>query len=457
MNGCGRRESPGLNTAGVTLTRDGKYLMLWDPVFFATLSVAARIVIVIHEAAHLALSHLERAVVFRSRYTRPPHLLQQLHQILNIAQDLAVNDMAIRPMLLTPEFQCVDLPFLFPEKDPYSFPQGLSADEYLALLLEKCAQDGYDPSKQETDENGMSVDSGTGMPSPHPNEGTNVAPGWLKDTRQTVTHIEVTWQEIMDSMTDSEIERLRNSARANTKNIVKTAAEQTIKGRGTLPGAMQEYIEALLAEPTVPWKEILYNLLRSSISSKLAESTAWPHVGLLAVADSQGLEPFPGMQKDFEFFVSVAIDTSGSISDEDFIDFMTEIKGLLKAHTSVRARIMFYDASIQREFELHPDDEVENHCTRYGGGGTSFSPPFRRLLGVDTESDWMPDAKRITQPLPRSDLFVHLTDGYAPVHSSQGGPMPELIPPCPCIWVLTENGREDPHMHGAVVHIVQGG
>jgi len=468
MNGCGRKEAPGLGTAGVTITRDGRYLMLWDPDFFESISVQTRIIIVVHEAAHLALSHLERGIAFRSRHPAKPSILRQLHQLLNIAQDFAVNDIAIRPMLNTKEFEHAADGILFPENAPYNFPTGLSADEYLALLLQKCEKDNYDPAKQETDENGMPLDIDIGIALPQNGDGNgegqssqgkspvNVAPDWLKEIRRPLLHAPLDWQKIMDTMTDSEIERLRNNAKTEVKNIVRKAAEQTLKGRGTIPESLQAYIDALLAEPTVPWKEILHNLLRSSVSSKLAESTAWPHVGLLAVSDDQGLEPYPGMQKDFEFFVSVAIDTSGSVSDADFIDFMTEIKGLLKAHTSVSARIMFYDAAIQREFTLDHDDEVEYHCTRYGYGGTNFCPPFRRLLGIDTDNDWEKSAEKITGQVPRSDLFVHLTDGYAPVHASEGGPMPELTPPCPCIWVLTESGKEDPHMYGTVVHISQG-
>jgi predicted metal-dependent peptidase len=470
MNGCGRRETPGLGTAGVTLTRDGKYLLLWDPDFFESVSVPTRIVVIVHEAAHLALSHLERAIAFRSRHNENQYILKQLHQLLNIAQDLTVNDLAVRPLAATKGFEGSADQLLFPEKLPYSFPTGLSAEEYFALLLKKCKEDGYDPSKQETDEDGNALDIEIGVAIPQDGSNQkesssprqdkspkNVAPDWLKDTRQNTMPLHIDWQQIMDSMTDSEVERLRNSAKSEIKHIVRKAVEQTVKGRGTVPGEIKAYIDTLLAEPTVPWQEILHNLLRSAISSKLAESTAWPHMGLLAVSDAQCLEPFPGMQKDFEFFVSVAVDTSGSVSNEDFIDFMTEIKGLLKAHTSVTARVMFYDAAIQREFTLSPEDEIEYHCTRYGCGGTDFCPPFKRLLGVDTDEDWMPDAEKITGQVPRSDLFIHLTDGYAPVHSSEGGPMPEYIPPCPCIWVLTESGKEDPHMHGTVVHIDQGG
>jgi len=264
----------------------------------------------------------------------------------------------------------------------------------------------------------------------------------------------IDWQQMADQMTDAEIERIKERAKRESKKIVKKAAQQTVKSRGTIPGSMQAVIDELLSEPTIPWHEVFKNLLRSSVSSKLDESTAWPHMGILAGCDGMGIEPFPGMQKDFEFFVTVAIDTSGSVSDEDFRKFMSEIQGLMKMHQTVTTRVLLYDAAIQREFLIEPDDEVSYHCTRHGYGGTDFRPPFKRMLELDTEQDWEPDAERIEQRLPKTDLFIHFTDGYAPISSENGsGPMPELTPPCPFVWVLTEDGREDDDMGGIVLQI----
>lgn len=490
LNGCGRRAAPGIGTAAISLTREGKFMFLWDPEFFINIPMPLRIMVVIHEAAHIVLSHIERSLHMKQICSTNKFQWNQLFPLINTAQDFAANDTALRALVELGNFREFKKSLMFPENEEYRFPQGKSFEEYLAMLIEKCKKEGYDPNKQETDNEGNAIVEVYGVPMPMPGNGdqgdddgqgqpqdgegegdgqkqgqgqgqgqpgkhpVNEAPQWLKDLRKNLMPQHIDWQAMADNMTDAEIERIKERAKRESKKIVKKAAQQTVKSRGTIPGSMQAVIDELLAEPSIPWHEVFKNLLRSSVSSKLSESTAWPHMGLLATGEAQGIEPYPGMQKDFEFYVTVAIDTSGSVSDEDFIKFMSEIQGLMKINKSVTTRVLLFDAAIQREFLIEPDDEVSYHCTRHGYGGTDFRPPFKRMLKIDTDEDWESNAEKIERHLPNSDLFVFFTDGYAPISSNDGGgPMPELTPPCPFVWVLTEDGREDPDMGGIVLQI----
>jgi len=476
LNGCGRRAVNNLGTAAVSLTQEGKYQFLWDPQFFSSIDTPLRILVVIHEATHIVLQHLIRGMRYK-QFCKHEYQWAQLMPIVNMAQDFAANDISLRSFMELSNFRKHHKTLLFPENDPYNFPEGKSFDEYLSLLLDKCETDSYSPYQQETDANGTPIFVDSGIPIPSEGDGSNSdgnaqgkessspdtnqkssqpvnqAPQWLKDVRGSIMPQHIRWEDLLDHMTEAEAERIIDRAKREAKRITKKAAQQTHKSRGTLPGSVQGIIDDLLSEPTLPWYEILRNFLKSSISSKLAESTAWPHMGILTTGQSQGIEPFPGMQKDFSFFITVAIDTSGSVSDEDFIKFMSEIQGIMKSNESVTTRILLYDAGLQKEFLIEADEEITNYCTRHGYGGTNFCPPFRRMLQLDKDEDWVNGAERLTRTLPRTDLFVNFTDGYAPVHSSQGGPMPELTPPCPFIWILTNSGKENAHMGDIVLKI----
>jgi hypothetical protein len=114
-----------------------------------------------------------------------------------------------------------------------------------------------------------------------------------------------------------------------------------------------------------------------------------------------------------------------------------------------------FDSAIQYECMLDEDmaSDRSNARNRCGYGGTSFTPPLRYLCGKATDNDWEHDAEKV-QGLHDGppDLVLMFTDGYAPVESPEG-PIPEFLPPCPLIWVLTASGQEHPLMQPRVLRI----
>ncbi len=437
LNGCGRRATEGLGTAAVTLTREGKYRFLWDPFFFVSIDMPMRIVVVVHEAVHIVLQHLERILRIRMS-CKDEETFTRLVPFTQIAADMAANDIGTRPFLESKAFREYKEKLIFPEHEPYKFEMGKSFERYLQLLLEKSKEEtGYDP---------IAGEAGVG--------GNGDKPQWVENIEDQMFPKHVHWWEMTGDMTDAEVERAAERATREAKKIVKKAVEQTTKGRGTVPGGIKEIVDSLLEEPTVPWEVLLHGMLKGAISSKLAESTAWPNTALMSPEiASQGIEPYPGFQKDFQFHIAIAVDTSGSVSNDEFIKFMSEIQGLQRTDKAVSVQYMQCDAAIQDEILLGESDNIENRSSRWGGGGTNFCPPFRRVMGVDEESDWEPGASRIEGNVPNADLFIFFTDGYAPIATSEGGPIPELLPPCPVIWVLTPSGAEHKDMGPRVIKI----
>ena len=270
------------------------------------------------------------------------------------------------------------------------------------------------------------------------------------------SHKPVEWLEQFTDMSDAEVDRALIRAKREAKRIVTSAVEQT-KGRGIIPAEIATEINGLMAEPSIHWTEVLKSMTRSQVCSKLEESTAYPNPAFFNV---EGIEPYPGFQKEFAFHILAHIDTSGSVTNNQFQDFINEIRGIIRDVDGVTVHLVMFDAAIQHIQKLDDDSELtlRDGITRRGGGGTSFEPSLKYSMGLDEESDWV-EGVQDHEETPRyetPDLVIMFTDGYAPIGPNgpyEGGPLPEYTPPCPLMWVLTPNGREDELMEPLILRV----
>lgn len=487
LNQCAQIPSPGLGTCGVTLSKSGRYLFMYDTAWFESTAQGFRILVVIHEAGHLALRHVER--MSRVLANLSPVAAQRLHPVVNVAADMCVNDVAVRPFLTDKayghNFGDFRSDLIWPEDREY--PVGKSFEEYLDMLLDDLKKSGYDMQNVlDTDkqigqaltgnapqESSESNQQGSGGAGGNSEEDPDVAPGsakqqeldeklpgWFKSLVEgsKLKPIDITHD--LSEMTSAEVERMLDRAKREGKKIIKTAIEQTERGRGTIPGGIAKALQDFLTPATIPWETVLKGQIKSVISSKLVESVCLPNTALFPVMDD-GIEPYPGFQNDFTFVLSIAVDTSGSVGDDEFVRFISEILNIPKSHKGVRIHLMMFDAAIQFETWIDTENEADisklkRELYRYGYGGTDFCPAFRRVCGKQDESLWDDKTEhRIVERLPRIDLFLMFTDGYAPVSSDHGGPAPALYPNCPVIWVLTPSGKADPAMGDRTIQITE--
>lgn len=495
LNGCGRVNIPGLGTAGVTITPEGRYLLMYDDEWFSQQPRHKQIAVVVHEAAHLALAHIERLLYYK-KHSFDLKKWRYIQPILNVSMDMSDNDVAVRPFLSSQggKFEECTSDFIWPEDRDY--PNNLEFETYFKMLMDDLKKHGFDPNnhelhiqmegsnssntkskgdpdKQQQQQNGIGSQEeeqsnsdgeeqiqkpgGKGENDYDPQQDPNL-PQWFKSLLQKQLTVHVDWTEQFEQMTEAEIERATDKAKREGQKIIISAARQTEKSRGTLPAGMESVLENLLDVPTIPWEIVFRGMLKSALSSKLQESTCQPSPSLFHLEDD-GIEPYPGFQNDFTFHIDAAFDTSGSVSDEEFKKFMNELGGIMKTEKGVSVRIIMFDAAIQYEALMDPQDDLSARSTytmnRYGYGGTDFNPPMRLILGKDKAADWVDNAERITnERVPTADLVVMFTDGYAPIKSPQG-PVPDLLPPCPMIWALTPSGQEDADMGGNVLWITE--
>ncbi|MCB1761867.1 MAG: hypothetical protein KDI27_01850, partial [Gammaproteobacteria bacterium] len=113
----------------------------------------------------------------------------------------------------------------------------------------------------------------------------------------------------------------------------------------------------------------------------------------------------------------VALDTSGSIDDDDCEQFLSEVDAL-KGQVRARVTLLACDAllSDQGPWIFEPWEELKLPQSFRGGGGTSFKPVF----------DW------VEQHGLRPEVLIYFTDAE--------GEFPKNEPDYPVIWLV--KGKE---------------
>jgi predicted metal-dependent peptidase len=111
--------------------------------------------------------------------------------------------------------------------------------------------------------------------------------------------------------------------------------------------------------------------------------------------------------------VTVILDISGSILDEDMQEFLAEIDAI---KAQMRARIVLHACDVVLSEEgpwlYEPWEEVKLPCQFAAGGGTNFIPAFQWVGEQDTPPD----------------LLVYFTDAE--------GEFPSLEPSFPVLWLV---------------------
>jgi len=195
------------------------------------------------------------------------------------------------------------------------------------------------------------------------------------------------------------------------------------KKQGKAPLGMDRILEGLV-RGTVPW----YSLLRKYITYTLPKDYTYmrPH----RRSQSAGFY-MPTLKKE-EIDIAIAIDTSGSVSDTEYKEFISEIVSMENAY---KGRINFFivtaDAAVQTidEFKGHFDP---TKMKARGYGGTLFKPAF----------DYLKENRMKTK------LLVYFTDLFGDQDHINANDYPFQ-----CLWVLCENCNSNDAPFGTTVRM----
>lgn len=338
-----------------TAATDGRH-MYYNREFIKSLTKDELMFLVAHEIMHCIYDHLGR------RGGRDPKLL-------NMAQDYVINYTLV-------EDKCGKMPDMglydkrFPDtmlsEEVYDILKKeavtikLPLDEHLDLL-------GEDPKDDDGNGNGSGNNSGGGRE----------------------VEVTVMGKGGPPKLTEEDIAKIR----AEIKASVIQAAQQA--GAGNVPRGVARMIEDLI-NPKLDWRTLLDAHIRSSVKDdytfqRLSRKTSALRYAAgeeVARADSQEAdEHFDGefntaaltvpMLPTQDYMntvdIMVAIDTSGSMTEEMLRDFLSETKGIMQTFRDFRVRVCTFDTQLYnyQEFTGENIEDIDNYPMA-GGGGTMF-------------------------------------------------------------------------------------
>lgn len=210
--------------------------------------------------------------------------------------------------------------------------------------------------------------------------------------------------------------RLSAEERAKIRDEIKEAmlAAAQASDAGNIPAGVKRMIQDL-TDPKMNWRELLRMQLESTIKSDYtwmkASRRGW-HMDAV----------MPGMRNTDAIDIAVAIDMSGSISEAQGKDFLSEVKGIMESFDSYRIHLFTFDTQPYNPQDFNSDNLQD--ITEYdlmGGGGTDFDAIFQHLKDNEIEP------KRL----------VVFTDGYP--CGSWGDPNY-----CDTVWIIHGDKNPDP-------------
>jgi len=336
-------------TAGVNIT--DKVNLLINPDFWKTMDAIEQAAILEHECLHVVMNH------FKRREHRKPRLY-------NMAADMAINeyikgipreikllDKDGKPVINKKTGEPVTGKTIFPSD--YKLPSRQTSEYYYEELQKQ--------QKEEQEQGGEK----------------QYEPG-----QDTIDDHDC-WDESIDN--DEVIEE-------KIKNLVKPAMEEARKA-GNMPHEISKLIERLFHKPK-DWRKDLQKFAakNTEVIGDTSRKVRNRRYGII----------FPGYVKKEKLRIVVAVDTSGSVSQEEQTQFMAEIHKIHQQGATVY--IMEADADVHNAYEYEPK---KGPIKFKGGGGTCFAPVFEKakefnpdgLIYMTDGDDYGPEAKKPNYPV----------------------------------------------------------
>ena len=363
LNKTWRQDLP---TAGVS--KNGiNYQLAINEEFWTSLSEEHQLGLLKHELLHIAFGHLTSFGSFTDK------------KLANVAMDMEIN-------------QYIDTDWL---------PKGgIMIEDYEDLDLDYKASCRYYYKKlqelqQEKDKNGTC--------------GNEPMDKLIDDIANGEIPYHSNWEEF-DDLSEAEKKLIDKQL----QKVLSDAKEQTVKKRGRIPGEIEGVItiEEIVA-PKFDWRGYMRRF--TGISTKVFTKK-------IRRKENRKFPESPGLKLKMKQHMLLGIDTSGSVSDSELQEFMSEINHIYKAGVDVT--IIQCDTSIK---SIEPY-KGKNELTVSGRGGTEFDP----VLEYYNENQ-----KRYTS-------LVYFTDGECYTSVKPKGHV---------LWVLSERSQMNEDLPGKVIKL----
>jgi predicted metal-dependent peptidase len=335
--------------------------------FWTSLDDAKKMGLLKHELLHIAFNHLTMHFNFSDK------------RLANVAMDMEIN-------------QYIDSNML-PEG-------GITLESYPELNLSQRAgcRYYYDKLRQAQDDKDK--------------KGTSGSPAMdklLDDLANGDDPTNHDWEEF-EGLGEAE----RKLIDKQTQRVLSQAKEQTVKRQGTVPGEIEsQIILDVIVPPKFDWKGFIRRF--TGISTRVFTKK-------IRRKENRRFSDNPGLKIKMKQHMLLAIDTSGSVSDDELKEFMNEIHHIYK--TGVDITIVQCDTEIRSIAPYKGKFELGI----LGRGGTYFDPVLQYF----------------NENLKQFTSLVYFTDGEA--HAS-------IKPRGNVLWVISERSHLNTSLPGKVIKL----
>lgn len=361
-------------TAGITADLD----LYINPNFISNLTQDQLIGLLAHETLHPAYMHFDR--IGNSRDA----------MVWNLAGDVVINRYLLENGVTLPDNHY----------DNKEVPQGASTEEAYEVIIKnnpfkkkQNGQGGSGSGKGDKDGGGNgSLEDLLDILSGETDENGNLKKGMSKD--------------ITDEQKNKILDAIVNAER------------RTQEVAGNIPACVKAGLENI-RNPIVDWRVILRRYL-NSINKK---DYTWKRPNRRFLSQDMYMPTMRGRELEN---ITLAIDTSGSVSQEMLEQFAGDIRGIYQRFNPETLKVIQFDTRIIKDIDVKKVADV-NKMEFYGGGGTCVRSTLEAFKTI------------------RSKALIVITDGYFDIDAS-------MNPKKDVIWLIYGNkGCTMPF--GKVVHI----
>ena len=353
-------------TAGVS--KQGiNYQLAINEDFWESLSNEHRTGLLKHELLHIAFGHLSMYFKFSDR------------RLANVAMDMEIN-------------QYIDKSWL-PEG-------GIDINNYSDLNLDVKAGCRYYYDKLRDLKDKKEKNGTCGSPE---------MDKLLENAENGNIDTHATWEEFSD-LTEAE-EKLLDK---QIQRVLKEAQEQTVKKRGNVPGEIQGLIKIdEVIPPKFDWRNYIRRF--TGVSTKIFTKK-------IRRKENRRFSDNPGLKIKMRQHILLAIDTSGSVSDEELQEFMNEMHHIYKCGVDITI--------VQCDTEIKSIEQYKGkfELNVVGRGGTYFDPVL----------------KYFNENIKKFTSLIYFTDGECSAYVKPKGNV---------LWVLSERSEMNNDLPGKVIKL----
>lgn len=401
------REKEGfMKQVGGWMGVDYKGNLYYDPDEIKKIKIEVIKGMLCHEVMHLALEHLMRQDNRNQRKW-------------NIATDYAINYIVKENGLRLPENVLYNKKYAEMSAEEIYDELPESKPKTKSNMSGDGQSDGNSDGSGQSSKNGDSTEQGNGNIVEI--DGENVGRRFDEhvDPEDSVAHGSNEGDEAMEGKNKGSIaEEMKKEAEKWKRKMIQ--ADQHAQMQGNSPAGIERFVDNLYTEK-IGWSTKLHKYIQSEVQADY--TWKMPSKGYHATGVYQ-----PSSRRE-NIEVIVAVDTSGSISDKELTQFMTELNAINNSFSQISITILIGDAKLQEKYELSNKtaDKFEDIKIK-GYGGTDHRWIY----------EWIKNNKR------NAKVVVNFTDGYTS--------FPEDRPSIDTIWVST-GGEEEHYPFGSVIEM----